>query len=115
MEASTSKEYGDFAKSLEDELLKYTSNYEETNANSYFAERTGNRSSDKEGINVMDHSDSTECSSSFAGSDCGDEDVDASEVLSDFCGGAGSAFDLHGSENLFKRRYSYISTYTCFS
>lgn len=50
------------------------------------------------------NSDTTECSTSFDDSDSGDTLSD-SEVLSDFCGGKGSAMDFDGYA---KKRYLYL-------
>lgn len=96
MEASTSKEYGDFAKSLEDELLNFTADFEETDVDAYFVDKEDN---------VVEDLDLTESSSSFDGSESGDEGVDAPEVASGFSSRAGSAFDFTGPDNLFGKRY----------
>lgn len=125
MESSTYKPNGMFAKELEEELMKFTNNYEENKGDADLVEQSVevHRDPDVEvnitectksgGIELVEAErlDTTESSSSFDDSDYGVGNVDTlddSEALSVFHGDAASALDFDGFSEMFGTRYLFL-------
>ncbi|KAL6557288.1 hypothetical protein OROMI_017638 [Orobanche minor] len=90
---------------LEQELLKFTTEYEEsepgTDLTVNIMER---RESEGNGTVEAECMDTTESSSSFDGSDCGVGDPDEAEVLSAWCGDTPLPMDFDGFGEIFRMR-----------
>ncbi|KAI3444781.1 hypothetical protein Pfo_001446 [Paulownia fortunei] len=128
MEASTYKANGIYAKELEDELMKFTTKYEDYEAEGHLVKQTEEvqRNTDVE-VNITEctkslgnklvaaeYQDTTEGSSSFDDNDSGVENVDTlddSEALSDFCGDAASALDFDGFGEKLRMRKKKLTTH----
>ncbi|CAI9765152.1 unnamed protein product [Fraxinus pennsylvanica] len=125
MEAAANKACGNFAKELEDELLKYTVNHEDiqkmdaplvdqTEAVHKIADVevdvTECTKSGGNGISEVERQDSTENSSSFDDSDSGIESGNT-EVVSHFHDEGTSALDFDGFGEIFRMRKKKLTTH----
>ncbi|KAH6779713.1 hypothetical protein C2S52_010950 [Perilla frutescens var. hirtella] len=127
MEASAYKADGMLAKEIEDELMKYTKNYDhKLEANLVMKTNEVQTNSDVE-VNITEctkslgnelvaaeYQDTTENSSSFDDCNSGIENVDTigdSEALSDFRGDAASALNFDGFGERFRMRRKRLTTH----
>ncbi|KAK4416064.1 hypothetical protein Salat_2713800 [Sesamum alatum] len=128
MESSPYKSNGMFAIELEEELMKYTNNYEENKGDANLVGQIAevHRDTDVEvnitectksgGVDLVEAEclDTTESSSSFDDCDYGVENVNTladSEALSDFHGDAASALDFDGFSEMFRMRKKKPTTH----
>ncbi|KAL6513553.1 hypothetical protein OROGR_021039 [Orobanche gracilis] len=90
---------------LEQELMKFTAEYEESELETDLTvDIMESRESKDDGTAEAECMDTTESSSSFDGSDCGVGDPDEAEVLSAWCGDTPLPMDFDGFGEIFRMR-----------